>query len=230
MLASLPSSAGPGIPADAAAVLFLCGSARERGGGVTSDEKFMQIALAEARLALGERHYPCGCVLVVGGRVVATGRNEVYRRRDPTRHGEMVALEAAFRRPGASSVLLPGSTAYVTAEPCLMCAGAFLQAGVEHVVFGAPSGDHGSLRTGDILRASGLADQIGWRGGVLADECRTLLREWMDYRQQVLAQLEGRSATDVASLLRIEGLTMAHVSAWRAERAAGHPAQPSVPP
>lgn len=211
-------------------MILVSDSARERGGSVTSDEKFMKLALAEARRALAERHYPCGCVLVVAGRVVASGRNEVYRRRDPTRHGEMVALDAAFPYLDGRSILIPHSTAYVTVEPCLMCAGAFLQAGVEHVVFGAHSGDYGPLRTGDVLRTSNLTDQITWRGGVLADECRTLITQWADYKQQVLAQLENRSPAAVAALLLKEGLTPAHVSAWRAERAAAAVAHRSIPP
>ncbi len=192
----------------------------EQAGTVTVDERLMAMALAEARRALADRHFPCGCVLVRAGEVVASGCNEVYRRKDPTRHGEMVALEAAFRHLDGSSILLPGSTAYVTVEPCLMCAGALLQAGVARVVFGTRSGDYGSLRTEDVLRSHGLTQHVSWEGGVLADECQALLREWTAYKQRILAQAKGRSGRDVGALLDQEGLTAAHLAAWQTERAA----------
>jgi len=93
------------------------------------DDQFMQLALLEAEQALAERQFPCGCVLVRDGSVIARGRNRVYLDRDPTRHGEMVALGQAALVGGAA-----GAVAYVTVEPCLMCGGAFLQAGVKRVV------------------------------------------------------------------------------------------------
>ena len=179
-----------------------------------SDEDYMRLALQQAQRAMADRHYPCGCVLVSAGSVVAAGRNEVYRRADPTRHGEMVALETAFRALGNDSILLPEVTAYVTAEPCMMCAGAFLQAGIHRVVFGARFPDSGAIPTADLLEQYQLTNRIDWVGGILQEECGNLLRQWSDYKSAVLRQVRDASPAGLEALLAREGLTRARLAAW----------------
>src|SRR5665811_1921235 len=100
-----------------------------------SDEAHMGRALEMARLAVSHDDVPVGCVVVVDGQVVATGENRREVDQDPTAHAEMVALRAAAALRG--SWRLEDADVFVTLEPCVMCAGALLNARVRRVVIGA---------------------------------------------------------------------------------------------
>jgi len=132
-------------------------------------------ALAEADAAASKGEVPVGCVLVEEGAVVARGHNLRETLADPTAHAEMVALRAAAER--AKSWRLDGVTAYVTLEPCVMCAGALVHARVARVVYGCDDPKGGALTTlyriGDDARLNHRFDVVG---GVLADECAARLR------------------------------------------------------
>lgn len=95
----------------------------------------MDLALAEARLALDHDDVPIGALVVIDGEIVASRHNERERLGDPTAHAEMLALRDAADRVGGSR--LDGATLVTTLEPCPMCAGAALLARVGRVVFGA---------------------------------------------------------------------------------------------
>jgi tRNA(adenine34) deaminase len=99
------------------------------------DRQFMQQALDQARLAAIAGEVPVGAVLVRDGEVISTGFNQPITNSDPSAHAEMMALRAAAKEE--SNYRLPGTTLYVTLEPCTMCAGAMLHARVDRVVFGA---------------------------------------------------------------------------------------------
>lgn len=99
------------------------------------DERFMAIALDEARAALAHGDVPVGAVVVRGGEVVARRHNERELAGDPTAHAEVLALRDAAAAVG--SWRLDGCTLYVTLEPCVMCAGALLNARVDRLVYGA---------------------------------------------------------------------------------------------
>lgn len=101
----------------------------------SEDEKFMRLALNEARKALSEQEVPVGAVVVAGGAVVGRGHNLVETLSDPTAHAEMQALTAAASTLGGK--YLRDCTLYVTVEPCIMCAGAIGWAQVGRVVWGA---------------------------------------------------------------------------------------------
>lgn len=115
------------------------------------DQEFMRLALALAAegAALGE--VPVGAVLVQHGQVIGQGFNRPIIDSDPSAHAEMVAIRAAAR--SASNYRLPGSTLYVTLEPCSMCAGLIVHSRVMRVVFGALEPRRGSCRA----RGSSLA-------------------------------------------------------------------------
>ena len=137
----------------------------------------MQRALHEAQTALEAGEVPIGCVVVLGERVIGRGWNRVETTRDPTAHAEMLAITAATSTLGHSR--LTGARVYVTVEPCLMCAGALLLARVEEIVFGASEPKFGAL--GSQLRlqdAAGFNHRYRVRGGVLAEESASLLREF----------------------------------------------------
>lgn len=87
-----------------------------------TDEKFMRLALNEARKALRQQEVPIGAVVVAGGAVIGRGHNLVETLADPTAHAEMQALTAAAATLGGK--YLQECTLYVTVEPCIMCAGA----------------------------------------------------------------------------------------------------------
>ena len=101
---------------------------------LTPDEKYMRMALDEARVALAEDEVPIGAVIVAGGRVLARAHNLTERLTDVTAHAEMQAITAAAGVLGGK--YLTDCTLYVTVEPCVMCAGALGWAQVKRVVFG----------------------------------------------------------------------------------------------
>jgi tRNA(adenine34) deaminase len=143
-----------------------------------SDAALMRVALAEAHLARDAGEVPIGA-LVVGadGEVLGQAHNERERRPDPTAHAEVLALRAAAATAG--SWRLDGCSLVVTLEPCTMCAGAAVLARVARVVYGAvdpKAGAAGSLW--DVVRDRRLNHRPEVVGGVLADECGVLLREW----------------------------------------------------
>ena len=138
----------------------------------------MRRALEQAEMAAEVGEVPVGCVIVQGAsRIVGRGHNRVESAGDPTAHAEVVAITAASATQG--DWRLEGCTAYVTAEPCLMCAGALLLARVDRVVYGAPEPKFGALesrfRVGDV---PGLNHRFEVVSGVLAAEAGALMREF----------------------------------------------------
>ena len=133
------------------------------------DEKFMRLALNEARKALHEQEVPIGAVVVAGGAVVGRGHNLVETLADPTAHAEMQALTAAAATLGGK--YLPKCTLYVTVEPCIMCAGAIGWAQVGRVVWGADDPKKGFRRySGSVFHPK--TEVVS---GVLAAECKALM-------------------------------------------------------
>ena len=111
----------------------------------------MRRALVLAAQAEAQGEVPVGAVLVIGGEIAGEGRNRPIEAADPTAHAEMEALREAAARIG--NYRLPGSTLYVTLEPCAMCAGALVVARVERLIFAARD-----LRFGAVRSKFGLAD------------------------------------------------------------------------
>jgi tRNA(adenine34) deaminase len=138
------------------------------------DNVFMGLALDLAREAGAAGEVPVGALVVLSGEVVGRGSNQPIGRHDPTAHAEIMALREAATRLG--NYRLPGSTLYVTLEPCAMCAGAIMHARIDRVVFGArdpKTGAAGSVI--DLFAESRLNHHTTVTGGVLADECGSLL-------------------------------------------------------
>jgi tRNA(adenine34) deaminase len=156
----------------------------------SEDEGFMRIALDEARRAGGEGEIPIGAVLVFKGEVIGRGRNRPIALSDPTAHAEIQALREGGKRVG--NYRLPGSTLYVTLEPCIMCAGAMLQARVERLVFGIEDPKGGAASSlFSLLQDSRLNHRVEVISGVLADECRELLQHFFRERRQKNLTAEG---------------------------------------
>jgi tRNA(adenine34) deaminase len=142
--------------------------------GEPDEEYFMRLALREAERAREQGDVPIGAVVVHAGEVIAVGRNERELRGDPTAHAEILALREAARALGSWRVL--DATLYVTLEPCAMCAGAIVLARVPRVIYGASdpkAGAAGSVL--DVLGESRLNHRPEVRGGLLEEDCGTLL-------------------------------------------------------
>lgn len=146
------------------------------------DQGFMRAALDLAREAAAADEVPVGAVLVVDGEIVGRGFNQPILRHDPTAHAEIMAIRDASARLG--NYRLPGSTLYVTLEPCVMCSGAIMHARVERVVFGArdpKTGAAGSVI--DLYGEDRLNHHAEIEGGVLAEECGALLSAFFAARR-----------------------------------------------
>ena len=148
----------------------------------SSDIEYMHRALVIARAAATRGEVPVGAVLVRDGAIVAEGANQPITTHDPTAHAEIVTLRAAGAAVG--DYRLAGTTLYVTLEPCAMCAAALVHARVARVVFGAwdpKAGAAGSIT--DIFAIPQLNHRVDVFGGVLADECGTLLSDFFRARR-----------------------------------------------
>ncbi len=146
------------------------------------DRQFMQQALDQAKLAALAGEVPVGAVLVRDGQIISTGFNQPITNSDPSAHAEMMALRAAAR--GESNYRLPGTTLYVTLEPCTMCAGAMLHARVDRVVFGATdpkTGAAGSVL--NVFSEKQINHQTQVEGGIMSEECGQILRDFFKERR-----------------------------------------------
>lgn len=146
------------------------------------DHQFMQQAIEQAQLAAVAGEVPVGAVLVRDGQVIAKAFNKPIGNHDPSAHAEMLALREAAKTE--ENYRLPGSTLYVTLEPCAMCSGAILHARVDRVVFGAPdpkTGAAGSVL--DVFSSKQINHQTKVEGGVMGEECGQLLRSFFQERR-----------------------------------------------
>ena len=160
-----------GIAAGAAAPIV--GAPPAAAASAAADEKFMRIAIAEARHA----DFPFGAAIVRDGRVLALGRNLGRTTDDPTAHGEMVAIRRALARHGSKA--LNGATLYTSGEPCPMCMGAILWCRFGRLVFAASIEQLATKIDQIMVSSTELAAKathapIEITGGVLADEAMML--------------------------------------------------------
>jgi len=151
-------------------------------------EKYMALALLEARKAWEQGEVPVGAVVVRDGEVIATGYNQPIGSHDPTAHAEIVALRAAAGKLG--NYRLPGCELYVTLEPCIMCSGAMMHARLARVVYAAldpKTGACGSVV--DLFAEERLNHHTEVVGGVLADEASRLLKSFFAERRAAARKL-----------------------------------------
>jgi tRNA(adenine34) deaminase len=149
------------------------------------DQRFMQMALAEAAAAAVEDEVPIGAVIVHEGQVLAAAHNQREQLRDPTAHAEMIAITQAAT--ALNSWRLENCTLYVTLEPCPMCAGAIVQSRVKRVVYGADDPKAGAVKTlYQLLDDARLNHRAEVTRGVQAEECGRVLSEF--FQQKRLAK------------------------------------------
>ena len=145
-------------------------------------EYFIRLALREAERAAAHGDVPVGCVIVLGGEVIAAAGNERELRNSPLAHAEMIAIEQAARHMGSWRLL--NTVLYVTMEPCPMCAGGIVQARIPHLVWGAPDEKAGAAGTlYNVCQDERLNHCLEITSGVLADDSVALLREFFEARR-----------------------------------------------
>ena len=146
------------------------------------DAAFMQVALEQAAESAKAGEIPVGAVVVVSGELVATGQNRSIRDSDPSAHAEVVALRAAGSK--LSNYRLTDASLYVTLEPCAMCIGAIVQARLARVVFGAYDPKAGAAGSAiDLSDSPAFNHRFEIMGGVLAEECGAVLKEFFSERR-----------------------------------------------
>lgn len=141
------------------------------------DEQFMRKALVEAQAAFDEGEIPVGAIVMCRGRIISRAHNLTETLTDVTAHAEMQAITAAANALGGK--YLTDCTLYVTVEPCPMCAGAIGWAQIPRIVYGAPDEKRGYRKFApNVLHPKATAI-----GGVLEEECRTLMQEFFKKRR-----------------------------------------------
>jgi tRNA(adenine34) deaminase len=190
-----------------------------------ADQTAMRIAIDQARNAWLVGEVPVGAVVMRQGQVIATGYNRPITEHDPTAHAEIVALRHAATLLG--NYRLPECELFVTLEPCAMCAMALMHARFKRVVFGAMEPKTGAA--GSVLNLfdnATLNHHTALHGGVLADECSQLLKDFFaerreQYRQRrAVAPIEGADAAAAAEVIPTGDVI---------EVIAAHPSKPETP-
>jgi tRNA(adenine34) deaminase len=146
------------------------------------DRQYMQQAIEQAQLAALAGEVPVGAILVRDGQIISKAFNKPITNHDPSAHAEMLALRQAAE--AEQNYRLPGTTLYVTLEPCTMCAGAMLHARVDRIVYGAPdpkTGAAGSVV--DVFASKQINHQTSVNGGIMAEECGQLLKTFFKERR-----------------------------------------------
>ena len=138
----------------------------------SADERFMTLAINEARNALKANEIPIGCVIVSNNQVIGRGHNLTETLADVTAHAEVQAITAASQTLGGK--YLPDATLYVTVEPCAMCAGAIGWAQIKRIVYGAPDPKRGY----QTYAPRAFHPKATVTAGVLESECRALMQEF----------------------------------------------------
>ncbi|PWD86613.1 tRNA adenosine(34) deaminase TadA [Ignatzschineria cameli] len=143
---------------------------------------FMQEALLEAKKAGALGEVPIGAVIVYKGEIIARGHNRSIIDHDPTAHAEIVAIRKACAK--LKNYRLPGSTLYVTLEPCTMCAGSFLHTRIDTVVYGAGDSRNGALGTNlNINDYKAFNHKITIIPRILQEECSSLIKAFFRERR-----------------------------------------------
>ena len=149
---------------------------------MNEDEKWMSLALEQARKAEEEGEVPVGAILVKDGLLIAKAHNQPISTNDPTAHAEIQLIRAAGKK--LKNYRLTGTSLYVTLEPCAMCLGAIMHARVEHVVFGAYDPKTGVCGSSEnLMDAKCFNHKINLVSGVMENESRQLLKNFFNSRR-----------------------------------------------
>ncbi|MHB8054069.1 MAG: tRNA adenosine(34) deaminase TadA [Candidatus Aminicenantales bacterium] len=150
---------------------------------IGADTRLMASALEAAAAAAAAGEVPVGAVIVRDGKTIACGSNRPIRSGDPTAHAEIVAIRTAAKKLG--NYRLTGCEIFVTVEPCAMCLGAIIQARIRRLVYGATDPKAGAVKSIVRFPIHKTNHKLEIRGGILADECASLLRDFFRERRKL---------------------------------------------
>jgi len=149
---------------------------------MNKDQQYMQLALQEAESAFDKGEVPVGAVLVSDGQVIASTQNNKETSGDPTAHAELRALSEGAVKTGEWR--LHEATLYVTKEPCVMCAGAIINARLGRLVYGCKDERFGAVNSRyQLLHDPGLNHQVRVVAGVLEEQCAGILKKFFELRR-----------------------------------------------
>ena len=149
---------------------------------ISIDDHFMRMALDEASIAYNEGEVPVGAVLVKDGKVISKAHNQRENIKDPTGHAEIITLRHGSKEE--DNWRLTGFTLYVTKEPCIMCAGAMVNARLGRLVYGCKDDKGGAVGSlYNILSDKRLNHQVEVVSGVLEEECSEILKRFFQNRR-----------------------------------------------
>ena len=144
---------------------------------IKNDEYYMRVALSEARKAYLENEVPVGCCIVKDGDIIARGHNLRENTKDVTMHAEIIAIKKACKKLGRW--ILDDCTIYITAEPCLMCAGAISQARIKNIIYGVPSPKYGTCESVDkIFDNQKIFQDVSIKTGILKEEIEKIMKDF----------------------------------------------------
>ncbi|RZO23027.1 MAG: tRNA adenosine(34) deaminase TadA [SAR92 clade bacterium] len=147
-----------------------------------TDNHFMIRALELAQQAADRGEVPVGAVVVRNGKIIGQGHNQPIVSHDPTAHAEIMAMRDASKN--LSNYRLTGCDIYVTIEPCTMCVGAMVHARIRQIFFGALEPRAGALTSQlQLMKDGHFNHSILWEGGILADQCAAVLRDFFRQRR-----------------------------------------------
>jgi len=153
-----------------------------------TDDDYMKVALEEAQKAAKKDEVPVGAVVVLSGRIIGRAHNMPITHHDPSAHAEMLALREAAKTIG--NYRLIGAELYVTLEPCIMCAGAIIQARLARVVFGARDPKYGAVASlYQVLADQRLNHQVAVTEGILKEECGEIISRFFREKRVVSAAI-----------------------------------------
>jgi tRNA(adenine34) deaminase len=146
------------------------------------NEDYMELCLKEARKAYDEDEVPVGALIVSPeGRIISEAHNRTRRANSPLAHAEILAVQQACEARG--NFRLTGCTLFVSKEPCIMCAGAVLEARVERVVFGCYDKKRGAFGSAGDVRKLPSNHKVEVEGGVLKERSEGLLKQFFQERR-----------------------------------------------
>jgi tRNA(adenine34) deaminase len=147
------------------------------------DAAFMREALGEAALARSKGEVPVGAVIVIDGKIIGRGHNSPISTKDPSAHAEIIAIREAGKNLDAYRLI--DAVMYVTLEPCVMCVGAAIHARLACIKYGARDEKAGALGSVfDIGRDGRLNHRIEVVGGLMEEECASILRDFFKARRE----------------------------------------------
>ena len=151
-------------------------------------ERYMREAIKEAKKAELIDEVPIGCVIVKNDKIISRGHNVRETEQNPIGHAEIIAIRKASKK--LNSWRLEDCDIYITLEPCIMCSGAIIQSRIKTIYYGASDPKGGALGSSiDVLSAKGINHHPSVEGGVLKEECSSIISNYFKAKREKKSKL-----------------------------------------